>query len=525
MNKRKTRKNKLNKIKRKKKTLRGGQPIPAQPEKKKRENPYSKRRQNGNPVTQPVFSLSPTKRNINTNTETLNNALLKRILNNTYQTSQNFNLENANHKSLKVINRLMQNADIDKIKKIDKYGITKDLKPNEFTKLVRIYTSESFGELHDEVKTIFANTYTHSDEIEGKISKLRKEIISLYDEKDKYINDLTERLKEIIQHDYSNNVGTNNSLISGKYAIITENFVGKNNKEMTVKAGDRVLVLAEKTLDGWVRVEKKAIDETEETEKGFVPFDIISIDEIDETVNRNLSAFGVFGETSDDKTKNIIYNHSDVENTQAPRSPPNNQPPLSAANATSRIKLPHPPLPRSTTPNTVMNTNNLFPPPSSPQDKSINKIEINNLIIMIYNYNRSKLYTMSINYISKLYKSRVNLLFYMNSLGFDTSEHDEFTMEEIQAKYTEGLNEDKHPLNMELVKYNQPKKTQEELDNIEQKQIQTTDKNEYVSIKYILKSRPGNIEQISNTYFTDVMETKGTKDIHGSEIKKTIHLF
>ena len=138
---------------------------------------------------------------------------------------------------------------------------------------------------------------------------------------------------------------------------------------------------------------------------------------------------------------------------------------------------------------------------------------------MIYNYNRSKLYTMSINYISKLYKSRVNLLFYMNSLGFDTSEHDEFTMEEIQAKYTEGLNEDKHPLNMELVKYNQPKKTQEELDNIEQKQIQTIDKNEYVSIRYILKSRPGNIEQISNTYFTDVMESKGTKDVRGNEIK------
>lgn len=135
---------------------------------------------------------------------------------------------------------------------------------------------------------------------------------------------------------------------------------------------------------------------------------------------------------------------------------------------------------------------------------------------------------MSINYISKLYKSRVNLLYYMKNLGFDTSEHEEFTMEEINAKYVEGLNEENNPLNFNLIKYNEKESSeenigQEETDEAqdsgseEEKDIKnpmsggviTVDKNEYVTVKYILKVRPGNIEQISNNHFTDIVDQKG----------------
>ena len=101
---------------------------------------------------------------------------------------------------------------------------------------------------------------------------------------------------------------------------------------------------------------------------------------------------------------------------------------------------------------------------------------------------------MSSNYIAQLYKSRGNLLYYLNDLGYDVSDHVNFTVDEISAKYSESTNDQISLLNM---------------DN-----IQHQEREESVSVMYYLKSRPSNIEQMSHNFFSSISSNDDEKEKH-----------
>ena len=92
---------------------------------------------------------------------------------------------------------------------------------------------------------------------------------------------------------------------------------------------------------------------------------------------------------------------------------------------------------------------------------------------------------MNIDEISKIYKARDNLLYYISEQGYDVSEYEHFTIDEINAMHQESTSEDENPLDITV---------KNESDN-------TT-----IHVKYHIKSRltATNIESTSHDYFESI---------------------